>query len=458
MMLQPRWRSRRFRGVYVAQKVKPKRQILANEKKILRYLIAFPLIALAIKFIVMFNIPSGGWLGADGENYTSGVNGLLREGFYSKEPKLSYWPAGYPLLLWPLAKISISNFYYLVSIIQTIFFAYGTYYFTSQVNKSAFKKFTLLASFLISFNPTLSLSTLVVGYEAPIAACFMMISGLLIKNFAKDIDRKFWLAVAAIAGWFSLAIFMQPRFLLVGLLFFAYWGIKLGSKKYGAALLVLIALIMAIAPAIMIVRNIEVINQATISTNLGVTMAIGAGDQTKGGYDRTGPEVPCKPKLPETVVTDSNKVKCVIQWYLQNPVKTVNLAFNKTQFFWSPWSGPLVNGTMARNPWLKISPTESIGKTQDGAKIITGFFGKIISYGWIVGQMFFLFLGFKELRKFGQSEKIFANLLLLPIVISWLISIGTIGDHRFRIPTMALSLFLQTAGFLALKAKIVRAL
>jgi hypothetical protein len=442
----------------VAQKVKPKRQISANEKKILRYLIAFPLIALAIKFIVMFNIPLGGWLGADGENYTAGVDGLLSEGFYSKEPKLSYWPAGYPLLLWPLAKISISNFYYLVSIIQTVFFAYATYYFSSQVNKSAFKKFALLASFLVSFNPTLSLSTLAVGYEAPIAACFMMVSGLLIKNFAKEVNRKFWLAIGAIAGWFALAVFMQPRFLLVGFIFFLYWAYKSNGKKYAALIIVLSTAIMATAPAIMIVRNIEVIDQATISTNLGVTMAIGAGDETEGGYKRTGPEVPCEPTPPKTSVTDNDKVKCVIKWYLQNPLKTANLAFNKTQFFWSPWSGPLVNGTMARNPWLKISPTQSIGKTQEGADFIKGFFGKIISYGWIIGQIFFLFWGYRELRKFGESEKVFANLLLLPIVLAWIISIGTIGDHRFRIPTMSLSLFLQAVGFLALKAKIFKAL
>jgi hypothetical protein len=457
-MSQPRWLSKKLRGAYVAQRAKPKKQILANEKKILRYLIAFPLIALAIKFIVMFNIPSGGWLGADGENYTAGVDGLLREGFYSKEPKLSYWPAGYPLLLWPIAKISAANFYYLVSIIQTVFFAYATYYFTSQVSRSAFKKITLFASFLVSFNPTLSLSTLAVGYEAPIAACFMMISGLLIKNFAKDTDRKFWFNIAAIAGWFALAIFMQPRFLLVGLLFFLYWAFKLGSSKYAVLIIILSTSVMAIAPAIMIVRNIEVIDQATISTNLGVTMAIGAGDETEGGYKRTGPEVPCEPPTPQTSVTDNDRVKCVIKWYLENPVKTVSLAFNKTQFFWSPWSGPLGNGTMARNPWLKISPTQSIVKTQEGVDFVTGFFGKAISYGWIVGQIFFLFWGYRELRKLGQSEKVFANLILLPIVISWLISIGTIGDHRFRIPTMALSLFLQAAGFLALKARIVKAL
>jgi hypothetical protein len=41
---------------------------------------------------------------------------------------------------------------------------------------------------------------------------------------------------------------------------------------------------MMVAPAIMIFRNVEVIDKATISTNLGVTMRIGAGPETSGGY------------------------------------------------------------------------------------------------------------------------------------------------------------------------------
>lgn len=43
---------------------------------------------------------------------------------------------------------------------------------------------------------------------------------------------------------------------------------------------------------------------------------------------------------------------------------------------------------------------------------------------------------------------------MIPIVLSWLISIGTIGDHRFRIPTMSMSLFFQVAAFLAIRKKL----
>ena len=189
-----------------------------SDSKLRKYLIAIPLIALTIKFITMGNIQSGAWYGADGENYIMGLDGLLASGFYSEEPKLSYWPAGYPLLLWPIALLTKSLFFYLVSAIQSIFFAYATYFFTNKMAKSSLKNFAFWTSIIISFNPTLSLSTLAIGYEAPIAACFMMIAGLIWANTNPNFDKKFWIAVASVGGWLALATFKQPRFLLIAII------------------------------------------------------------------------------------------------------------------------------------------------------------------------------------------------------------------------------------------------
>jgi hypothetical protein len=443
----------------MASKAKSRKSVAREAKsgkQIQRYLIAFPVLALAIKLIVMANIQAGAWYGADGENYMFGVNGLLTQGFFSTEPKLSYWPAGYPLLIWPLAKLSVTNVFYFLSFLQTVFFAYSTYYFTAQLKKTNFAYIALFASFLISFNPTLSLSSLAVGYEAPIAACLMMAIGVVVKSYGSESPKFSIKSTSFASAWFALAIFMQPRFLLIGLLFMLLWAFKLNSKKSSALLLAVSIGIMAITPAIMIYRNINVIDQATISTNLGVTMAIGAGDETRGGYQRSGPEVPCLPTPPATSPTDNERVKCVLKWYLNNPVKTIKLAYFKSQFFWSPWSGPLVDGTMARNPWLKIAPTQEIAKNPDGNKLVYGPFGKLVSYLWIIGQILFLFIGYRELRRLGVAEKFYANLMMLPILLSWAISLGTIGDHRFRVPTMVLSLLFQAAGFVALKRRFIR--
>ena len=151
-------------------------------------------------------------------------------------------------------------------------------------------------------------------------------------------------------------------------------------------------------------------------------------------------------------------MKCVVKWYLTNPVKTAKLAFYKSKFFWSPWSGPLANGTMARNPWLKISPTKNMSNTQSGIDLITGPVGKLISWGWILGQLALMFFGYLILRKVDAISKLIADSALSAVVISWLISIGTIGDHRFRIPTMGFSLLLQVVTIFALKKRLTKAL
>jgi len=429
-----------------------------NEKsdlKLHKYLIVIPLIALLIKLITMTNIPFGGWYGADGENYTMGVDGLLKDGFFSEEPKLSYWPAGYPLLLWPFAALSLSKFLYIIGFLQSIFFAYSTYFFTNKLRTSSLKYLAFWVSILISFNPTLSLSSLAIGYEAPIASCFMMIAGLILANLNPTLDKKFWLAVASVGGWFALATFMQPRFLLIAIVVAFMWALKVTGAKNRIRIAALVTAIMMVAPGIMIFRNAVAIDKATISTNLGVTMRIGAGPETTGGYQRKGPEVPCEAKAPATTITDNELVICVVKWYLTNPLDTARLSFNKALFFWSPWSGPKVEGTMARNPWLKISPAHQIAiGSQDGRDFIYSGFGIAVSYAWIIGQMLFLFIGYRSLRKLGENEKFFANIVMIPIVLSWLISIGTIGDHRFRIPTMSMSIFLQVAAFLAIRKKL----
>ena len=426
-----------------------------SDSKLHKYLIAIPLIALIIKLITMTNIPNGIWLGADGENYLKGLDGLIAQGFFSTEPLLSYWPAGYPLLLWLLALITEVKFFYLLTIIQSLFFAYATYFLTNKLRNSSLKYLAFWTAIILSFNPTLSLSSITVGYEAPVAACFMMIAGIILSTFNKPIDKKFWIAVAFVGGWFALATFMQPRFLLIAIIIAIIWALKIIGTKNRIRIAALVIAIMMAAPAVMIFRNAVSIDKATISTNLGVTMRIGAGAETSGSYDRTGPEVPCEPKAPATAVTDNEIVICVLKWYLTNPIDTVRLSFNKAIFYWSPWSGPEATGTMARNPWLKISPVLQVGKSsQAGQDLISGPFGIIISYIWIIGQVLFLGLGYRALRKLGPDEKFFARVLITPVLLSWLLALGTIGDHRFRVPTMSMSLLLQLAAFLAIRKKL----
>ena len=434
-------------------KIARQRQV-KQSKNVNFYIIAIPVLGFLIKLITMINTPNGGWLGADGENYFSGVDGLLADGYLSDKSILSYWPAGYPILLWGLAKISVTQIIWLISIIQSIFYAYASYYFVKQLRDTKLRPYLFLIGIILAINPTLSLSSMAVGYESPIAACMLMVVGLIIKSLQSPNDRRLVIRVLGVGGFSALATFMQPRWILTSIVIAVVWALMSKSRKVQALILVGVIGVMAIAPAILIQRNIASIDKAVISTNLGVTMRIGAGPQTTGGYSHTGPDVPCDPVPPATTVSDNDVVKCVIKWYAANPVKAGKLFVKKGWYYWTPWSGPLGNGTMARNPWLKVNPIMDIARgSQSGNDLVYKSVGKGISFFWVVGCISLFFIGFFWLR---SMKGIYANIAWLtgiPVVISWLISMGTIGDHRFRIPTMSLSLFLQVMGYFALRHK-----
>ena len=431
-----------------------RQQQVKQSKNVNFYIIAIPVLGFLIKLITMINTPNGGWLGADGENYFSGVDGLLADGYLSDKSILSYWPAGYPILLWGLAKISVTQIIWLISITQTLFYAYASYYFVKQLRDTKLRPYLFLIGLILAINPTLSLSSMAVGYESPIAACMLMVVGLIVKSLQSPNDRRLVIRVLSVGGFSALATFMQPRWLLTSIVIAVVWALMSKSRKVQALILVGVIGVMAIAPAILIQRNVASIDKAVISTNLGVTMRIGAGPQTTGGYSHTGPDVPCDPVPPATTVSDNDVVKCVIKWYAANPVKAGKLFVKKGWYYWTPWSGPLGNGTMARNPWLKVNPIMDIARgSQSGNDLVYKSVGKGISFFWVVGCISLFFIGFFWLR---SMKGIYANIAWLtgiPVVISWLISMGTIGDHRFRIPTMSLSLFLQVMGYFALRHK-----
>jgi uncharacterized membrane protein YhhN len=78
----------------------------------------------------------------------------------------------------------------------------------------------------------------------------------------------------------------------------------------------------------------------------------------------------------------------------------------------------------------------------------------VISYLWIIGQVCFLFIGYRSLRRLGRDELFFARVLITPVIVSWLLALGTIGDHRFRVPTMSMSLVLQVIAILAIRKEL----
>lgn len=320
-------------------------------------------------------------------------------------------------------------------------------------------KLALPIVLILGLNPTLSLSSMAIGYESLVASCMLASVALIIRYQQIEKSRaNLFQTLIAVSLIQSLSTFLQPRGLLLGIAIFVSWAVYEGNRRSSIAIVIVGICISMVLPMGLVLRNVQATNVATISTNLGATMNIGAGDKATGGYaggTNTEVGVPCHSKSPGAAISDSELVKCVISWYLHHPGKTAILATKKSVYFWSPWYGPLANGTMARNPWLKMDPVRNIDTTQQGHQLVYGWFGKVISWIWLMGGLFLLIFGFSWLWGQGGLERLIGLLAGTPVLLAWLTALGTIGDHRFRLPTMGLSLFLQVAGYFGLKARLV---
>ena len=165
---------------------KSKRARLAPQRDLKKTFMYFAIIVFFIKIIISFNIPAfnievngkpflidGIWLGADGENYLKGFDALVRDGIFSSEGILNYWPAGYPLIILFLSVLGNSWVLTSLAISQSLFFSFSVYYFAAQLYRTRLKNYSYLVLLLILLNPTLSLSSLAIGYESFTASGFL---------------------------------------------------------------------------------------------------------------------------------------------------------------------------------------------------------------------------------------------------------------------------------------------
>jgi hypothetical protein len=437
---------------------KSKRARLAPQRDLKKTFIYFAIIVFFIKMIISFNIPAfnievngkpflldGIWLGADGENYLKGFDALVRDGIFSSEGFLNYWPAGYPLIILFLTVLGKSWVLTSLAISQSLLFSFSVYYFAVQLYRTRLKNYCYLVLLLILLNPTLSLSSLAIGYESFTASGFLITTALIIKDLIDKNDKNFVKYLVANSLIFGLLTFMQPRLIVSGLLINLLWVFVRKGTRAGSLILITSVVITLLVPATLVYRNNQAVGLNSISTNLGVTMNIGAGENATGGYMKEGYGVPCTP-TGNVAEQDNQRVRCVVEWYLTNPTKAAKLFYNKTLYFWSPWFGPEANGTMARNPWLKISPIKNVTSTQDGVNLVYGSFGKLISWIWLLSGLALLIYGYLILWRQRSIERFIASMAIIAISTNWLISLISIGDHRFRIPIMGLSLFLQAIG------------
>jgi hypothetical protein len=242
----------------MASKSKVARQTQAKaDKNYDKKLLLIPILSLVIKVITIANIPGHIWLGADGENYIGGLNALIKDGIFSTEHLLSYWPAGYPLLMFVFSKVSTQQALLMTVLAQTFFYSFASWFFVKQIARTKLRKFGFSVAFILSFNPTLSLSTLTIGYESISASIFILSIGLFIHEYLEKNTGIITLSSVMAAALLSLSSFVQPRFVLSAFIFLAIWAFAIKPKKSAILFLILTTAVLAILPSTLVLRNIR---------------------------------------------------------------------------------------------------------------------------------------------------------------------------------------------------------
>jgi hypothetical protein len=182
---------------------------------------------------------------------------------------------------------------------------------------------------------------------------------------------------------------------------------------------------------------------------------MGAGPLATGTYMNGTTGVDCIISSKSEASQSNEKLKCAFKWYLENPLNGTKLMWKKSYHLWSPWFGPLAGGTNALHPYYQsFHPIKSNIRTQEQFDLVFGPIGKFISWIWILGSWVFLLWGFIHLWVQKNVSQIIGIFSFLFIILNWVSCLITIGDSRYRIPLMSISLLVQTIGIRALIGKL----
>ena len=124
---------------------KSKRARTVKQRNLAKDFMYWAIGVFVIKLIIIGNVQGGAWLGADGENYLTGYDAMVRDEIFATETKLTYWPAGYPLFILLLSIIGKSFVLTTLSIVQSAIYSFAAYFFAAQLAKTRLKKFAYLA-------------------------------------------------------------------------------------------------------------------------------------------------------------------------------------------------------------------------------------------------------------------------------------------------------------------------
>ena len=174
--------------------------------------------------------------GPDAPFYAVAPLNFAKYGLFSDQIEgIPFYPAGYPIFLWPFAEFTGSNWVTYAQILQ-IFLSVATVWFVYKISKLFFGKFTSLGiGYLFLFNPSFSAMSGQAMYEPLLMFTFYTYLYLILKEVSTS-PKFSRLVTAALLGGLSMAIHPRsiPWILVTQLVIFQKLTLKRNFIFFGA--------------------------------------------------------------------------------------------------------------------------------------------------------------------------------------------------------------------------------
>lgn len=373
--------------------------------------------------------------GPDSDTYHQAAIAITRLGPFSAEiPAVPYWPVGYPAFV-AAAYQAFGVGSPVVGVLQALAVTVAAGAVLSM--QRHFGSAALVAAVLLSVNTALIGASALLMYEPLLAGLLAGAGVLLVGRHPSRCAVAF-----AMVG---VASVIQPKCLIAGVLWLV-WAARGSSRRAIGAW----AVVFLLAPMTVLVMNHSAFGAWALSANLGPTMRIGFNDEADGTYNtysdetRRGCEQP-----PDLFEQDRALVACALRWAVANPTRLPYLTAMKVTTFWSPFTGPFT----LRSTWgTRIDiRTEYPAYLTDNEtfEAVDLVWSNIFVFGSIVLTVTGLAI---QLRR----NRDLAILWGIPVVAFLVVTLGTIGDARFRLPVAGFYLVAQAHALVALGRLLVR--
>ena len=297
----------------------------------------------AFKLILIPNIQqsfvgmhSGAWLGADGETYLAASEAITKEGLFSKSSLLVYFAPGYSIFLSILHLFTGKLLFLFTSFIQTLLYSYSVLFFGQQLSRTKFNKIVFPFVLILLLNPTLTLSSLVIGYESFVASFFLLAIGFLIIDLHSKESKWPYSSLLISSVLLGSTVWLSPRMILPGLLLLLVWlNVKNRFKKNLLSSLIVLIIFLSFQGS-MILRNEIATSNFISQSSLGTLAIMGAGPNATGTYTDQDTGITCDVEGLDSALSSNKKLKCAYEWYIDNPGQGLWLLWKKSYYLWSP--------------------------------------------------------------------------------------------------------------------------